>query len=276
GCTASRRPRAHRGRPAAGGRLPPLRVRLPGLRPLLVEAAAVAPCPRGAGGDAVGAAGARAPRPAGHGAAAARPLDQRHGDVPRPELLQGAAGEGRADPADVSVRARVERGLLDGRGDVLAGDRAGGGGAARPQPHLRDRHQRRRARARPLGPLPAREDEAVHGELRACGRHGRLLALLQRAGQRGGVRAVAGQRGGVRAAQPRPGRVVQRVPARRVPERPDLLRAPPAGTRPRPVPRQPRAFRRARPGSQGIRDPVARGALRGAGPDGEALPAIAM
>jgi hypothetical protein len=41
----------------------------------------------------------------------------------------GAAREGRPDPADLSVRAHLERRLLDRRGDVLAGDRARGGGA---------------------------------------------------------------------------------------------------------------------------------------------------
>src|SRR5215217_4449447 len=57
-----------------------------------------------------------------------------------------------------SVSALQERVLHDGRGSVLHGDPAAGGGAVRPRPHLRHRHQRGGAPARPRRDLPAGED----------------------------------------------------------------------------------------------------------------------
>ncbi len=55
--------------------------------------------------------------PGVHGPPAARPVDQRHGDVPRPELLPRAARARLPAAAHVSLHPRLERRLLDRRGE---------------------------------------------------------------------------------------------------------------------------------------------------------------
>ena len=75
----------------------------------------------------------RPARPGGDGAAAARPVGQRHRDVPRPELLPRVPREGRAAAAHLSVHADLGRRLLDRRGGLLARDPARRGGPLRPR-----------------------------------------------------------------------------------------------------------------------------------------------
>ena len=158
------RPRAARGRAPARGDLPPLRLRLPRVRARVAAAAAVAARWTPSGVESISALQAlRAARPGRDGAAAARPLDQRDGDVPRPDLLRGVPRAGGAAAAHVSVRPDLARRLLDRRGGVLDGDPARRGGPLRPRAHLRDRHQRGGARAaRRLGVFPLEQDAGVH------------------------------------------------------------------------------------------------------------------
>ena len=56
--------------------------------------------------DDLGAPGARAARPGVHGAAAARPLDQRHGDVPRPVVLRARSAR-RSCRCSARIRSRA-------------------------------------------------------------------------------------------------------------------------------------------------------------------------
>ena len=223
--------------------LPPLRLRLPRLR-------AGPRCGGGCGGashgerrrDALRAAGAGAARPGGDGAAAARPVDQRHRDVPRPGLLPRAAREGRAAPAHLSVRARSgtraarparrryslaillhEEGLLE-RTRIYATDINDGVLAARAARALPARARcsaTPRTTSAPAGPASSRATTRSRGD------EARFDPALVR-------------RRRLRPAQPRVGPVVQRVPPRRLPQRDDLLRPAAAGPRARAVPRQPR------------------------------------
>ena len=132
---------------AARRRLPPVRLRLPRVRPGLAQAPRLAARLRGRAPDDLGAAGQAPARPGLHGAPPARPLDQRHRDVPRPGVLRRVPREGRAAAPHLSVHPDLGRRLLDRRGGLLAGDPAAGGGGLRPDAHLRDRHQRIGARA---------------------------------------------------------------------------------------------------------------------------------
>ena len=179
-------------------------------------------------------------------------------DVPRPDVLRGVPREGRAGAAHVSVHADLVRGLLDGRGGLLAGDPARGGRAVRAHADLRDRHQRARARDGARGRLPARADEAVHAELSPRRRQARLLGVLRRRVRRRALLALARRERRLRAAQPRDGRRVQRVQRHPLPQRDDLLRPRAAGARARPVLRQPRAVRHSRARPQGV-DRASRG-----------------
>ena len=101
---AGARARADRDRAPARGDLPPLRLRLPRYAPAVAAAARCGSAMDGERArDDLGAAGAGAARPGGDGAAAARPLGQRHRDVPRPDLLPRVPREGRAAAAHLSV-----------------------------------------------------------------------------------------------------------------------------------------------------------------------------
>ena len=95
-----------------------------------------------------------------------------------PTLLPRVPREGRAAAAHVSVQPDLGRGLLDGRGGLLAGDPARGGGAVRADEDLCDGHQRGGARARAARRLPAREDAGLHAQLHRRGRQARVLRLL--------------------------------------------------------------------------------------------------
>ena len=57
-------------------------------------------------------------------------------------LLPRLPREGRADAAHLPVHPHLARRLLDGRGGLLDGDPAAGGGPLRPLPDLRHRHER--------------------------------------------------------------------------------------------------------------------------------------
>ena len=128
---AGARARGDRGRAPARGDLPPLRLRLQALRARLAEAPATPADGRRARRDGLGAAGACAPRPRGDGAAAARPLDQRHVDVPRPDVLPRVPRARRAAAPHLSVLAHLGRRVLDRRGGLLVRDRARRGGPVR-------------------------------------------------------------------------------------------------------------------------------------------------
>ena len=154
--------------------------------------------------------------------------------------------------AHLSVPADLERGLLDRRGDLLAGDPADGGGPLRQDADLRDRHQRRRDRARPRRALPARADARLHRQLPARRRPGGVLALLH--GRRRGGELQPGHLQPRRVREPQPGlrRPVQRVQRHRLPQRHDLLRQGLAGPRARSLLRVARDVRRAGARPQGV------------------------
>ena len=185
----------HRDRAPAGGDLPPLRLRLPRVRAGVAEAAAVA-ADDGERVETVSALQERDPaRPARDGAAAARPVDQRDRDVPRPDASTSrsarrscrccaptrsrASGSPAARPARRSTRSRScssEEGLYDRVAD------------------LRDRHQRGRARARAAGVFPLdKMQEYTQNYIRAGGT-ALVLGVLRRALRRRAVRAVARRR----------------------------------------------------------------------------------
>ena len=65
-----------------------------------------------------------------------------------PGFFLALRAESHPAPAQLSVRAHLARRLLDGRGGLLDGDPAAGGGPLRSLPHLRHRHQRGGAAAR--------------------------------------------------------------------------------------------------------------------------------
>src|SRR5581483_1958963 len=184
-----------------------------------------------------------------------------------------AASAGRAGAADLPVHAHLGRRLLERRGGVLARDPARGGGDLRPDADLRDRHERGGARDRARGCLPAREDAPVHGELRPRGRAALVLGVLPGEVRGRAVRPGPDREHRLGAAQPGAGPHVQHLQHDPVPERADLLRPAAPGSRPRAVPRKPRAVRDPRARPQGV-DPVhrARGPLQGAGRSREALP----
>ena len=167
----------------------------------------------------------RPARPRLHGAAAARPVDQRHRDVPRPELLHRVPREGRAAAADVSVHAHLGR---------RAARRARRSTRWRSCSRRRASYERARIYATDInesvleqragGRLPARQDARVHqnyikaGGQRAFSEY--YVAKYDGAQfQRSLVENV-----GLRAAQPRLGPLVQRVQRDRLPQRDDLLR----------------------------------------------------
>ena len=250
---ASRRPGGARDRRPPGGGLPALRVRLPQLRPGVAAAAAVAPARPGGHRHPLRPARTAAARPRLHGAAAARPVDQRHRHVPRPRLLPGLPPDGRAHAAHLSLPAHLERGLLHRRGDLLPGHHAGRGGPARPHPDLRHRHQPVGAGPGPRRRLPAGEDAGVHRELPGRGGHEGVLRVLRGRLRRRPLRPRPGGERGLRPAQPGGRPLVQRVPRARVPQRAHLLRQDAAGPGPPPVLRQPGPFRDPRPGPEGVR-----------------------
>ena len=97
--------------------------------------------------DGLGAPGAGPARPGRDGAAAARPLDQRHRDVPRPDASTSRSARRSCRCCGLSVLAALGRRLLDRRGGLLARDPARRGGPLDRVADLRDRHQRGRARA---------------------------------------------------------------------------------------------------------------------------------
>ena len=174
------RARAARDRAAARGDLPPLRLRFSLVR-VRVDSASPVAADRGRRTDDVSALQDRAaPRAGDDGAGAARPLDQRHGDVPRPDVLPGVPTEGRAAPANVSVHPDLARGVLDRRRGLLDGHSPRGGGAVRARAHLCDRHQRSRRAPRARRHLPARADAGVHRELHQGRGHAIVLGVLRR------------------------------------------------------------------------------------------------
>ena len=151
-----------------------LRLRLPRLR------AELDPPPRPplhAGGGAFDDLVRTGPGPSrylGLAAVPAQPVRERHGHVPGPELLPGAARGRGARAAHVSGGAHLARRLLDGRRGVLGGDPAAGGGALRPLPPLRHGHERRRPAPRPRsGELPAGLHAREHPQLHRGGRRAR-------------------------------------------------------------------------------------------------------
>ena len=161
---------------------------------------------------------------------APRPLDQRDVDVPRSVVLRHVPGEGRADAAHVPVHAYLVRRLLHGRGGLLARDPPSGGRAVRADPHLRDRHQRTRAREGARGRLSARQDEAVHAELHSRRRNTRILRVLRRRVRQRPLLPDAHRERRLRATQPRDGHELQRIQRHPLPQRDDLLRQAAAGT----------------------------------------------
>ena len=106
------------------------------------------------------------------------------------------------------------------RGGLLAGDPAAGGGPVRSLPHLRDRHQRRGARARAQAASSrCRAMRELHARLPAGGRARRLLGVLHgRSPVRDHSPVAAAQRD-LLAAQPGVRRRVQRVSPDHVPQR---------------------------------------------------------
>ena len=243
GCTGDqRRPRGARAagdRAAARGHPALLRLRLSRLRAGLAAPPAVAPRLRRGPGDDLRPAGAHPARPLLHGPAAARPVDQRHRDVSRPELSPGAAHARLPGAAHLSVHPGVERRLLDRRGDLLRGDRPARGGAARARADLRDGHRRGGPGARAVGHVCAGAHAALHRELPARRRPRVVLVVLQRRRRRRTLRSGAGRGNRLRSAQSGDGWIVQRVSAHRLPQRADLLRRRPAGEGARPLRREP-------------------------------------
>ena len=115
-------------------------------------------------------AGPAASRAGVDGAGAARPVHQRHGDVPRPDVLSRVPTKGRAAAANVPVHPDLARGVLDRRRGLLNGHTPRGGGTVRARPHLRDGHQRSGRAPGTSRHLPAGADaEYTENYIRAGG-----------------------------------------------------------------------------------------------------------
>ena len=122
--------------------------------------------------DDLRAAGAHPARPGLHGPPAARPLDQRHRDVPRPELSPRAARARLPAAAHLSVHPRLERGLLDRRGDLLAWrSRCTRRACSSARGSTRPTSTRPRWSARASGAFALERMQLLHRELPARRRH---------------------------------------------------------------------------------------------------------
>ena len=178
---------------------------------------------------------------AGDGAAAARPVDQRDGDVPRPELLPGVPRARRAAAADLSVHPHLARRLFDGRRSLLDGDPARGGRAVRPRrASTRPTSTKSCCSRREAGIFPLeRMQEYTENYIRAGGK--RSFSEYYTAKYDGALfnPSLTRERR-LLAAQPRHRPLVQRVQRHPLPQRADLLRRDAAGPRARAVLRQPR------------------------------------
>ena len=226
--------RAHRDRAAARGDLPPLRLRLPRLRaaPRCAGALWQRAARRGAADD-LGAAGAGAARPERAWSACCSTCrsTSRRCSATRPSTV---AFREKVVPLlrTYPFIAHLERRLLDGRGGLLAGDPAAGGGPARALAHLRDRHQRRRARAR-AQPASSRSTrmQRVHAEL-PCAPAASARSPSYYTARRTTARVFdprSCERHRLRAAQPVTDRSFNEFHADRLPQRADLLRPHAAG-----------------------------------------------
>ena len=138
-----------------------VRVRLPRVREDVDPAADPEHHQERGAADHQRAAGPDPPRPGHVGSVPARDLGQRQRDVPRSALLSGVPAARGAGAAHVSVHPHLAGRLLARRGGVLAGHSAAGGGALRPEPDLRDRHQRGDAPPGAGRDLPGRPDAEV-------------------------------------------------------------------------------------------------------------------
>ena len=181
--------------------------------------------------DAQRAAGSGPARPRRLGPLPAGHLGQRQRDVPRSGVLPRVPARRGAAAAHLPVHPHLAGRRVARRRSLFAGDPAARGRALRPQPDLRDRHQRRGAAAGARRHLPRRSDAALHAELHAGRRHAQLLGVLHRPLRVRDPAAVTARQHRVLAAQPRLGRTVQRVQRRAVPQRDDLLHAAAAGAR---------------------------------------------
>ena len=175
--------------------------------------------------DAVAAAGPAAARPAVHGAAAPRPLDQRHVDVPRPVVLRGVPREascrccGRIrSRASGAPAARPAKRSTPSRSSCTRRGSTSGRASTRPTSTSRC--------SRPRAPASSRSsDAAVHAELhprRRAGATSRSTTsprTTARASRRSLTENVVFAQHNL-VIGPR----VQRVQRDRLPERDDLLR----------------------------------------------------
>ena len=187
------------------------------------------------------AAGTRAARPGLHGAAAARPLDQRHVDVPRPDLLRRVPRARRADPAHATrSRASGSRAARPARRSTRSRSCSRRRASTTARGSTRPTSTRPCSSARGSGVFPLdKMQEYTQNYIRAGGT--RAFSEYYTSAYDGAPlrpRARAERR--LRAAQPRLRPVVQRVPRDRLPERDDLLRPPAAGPGARALPREPR------------------------------------
>ena len=202
--------------------------------------------------DDLGAPGPDPARPGRDGAAAARPLDQRHGDVPRPDLLPRLPREGRAAAAHVSVHAHLGRRLLDRRGGLLARDPARRGGARRPRRGSTRPTSTRRCSSR-RGSASSRSTRCRSTRRTTSAPAARARSPSTTSPRYDGAQFARSLVDNVVFAQHNlvSDAVVQRVQRDRVPQRDDLLRPAAAGPRARALLREPRDVRRARARAEG-------------------------
>nr|GEU28343.1 two-component sensor protein histidine protein kinase, putative [Tanacetum cinerariifolium] len=165
-----------------------LRLRLPRVHGRVAKAPRAARHARHGVRDHLGAAGAHHARAGRLQPAAAVSDDSRDVDVPRPQLLAGAARAGDAGAAHVPVAQDLDRRQQHRRGSVFDGDPAQGRGPVRAQHDLRHRHQPAVAGQGAQRRVSAGRHAGVHGQLPGCRRHPQLFRLLHGRLQRGPVR----------------------------------------------------------------------------------------